>query len=611
MTRETDLETATSHSVKQAVSVVMLKTGNGRFVSSSFSFDAPVTISETPADLFEMTDLGSGVVALKSARSGKYVTADPKTGVAANRQEIGPSEQFTVIPVRDGMMAFQLRQSACYLSTTVETGASLSAAATNIGPAESFLIEPVTLAGSSLDLGDGPHCCCGPRRSDASQASLMWNDNSHKEMVKTAIDLLGGGPRGDRKPVSEEASRIIALWDNGAGFDTKVLQGLEDADYKDPWRGTWVGLDSMYNDHFYNPATGTNYLGNPSSALTEGRRWFHLSVHLGRRIAKLGPAASPALFEKAGHYLGLSLHFLTDLTQPMHAANFTNVYGGSFPIVSTTDFRHKGFEHYAEAKVNEGYFKCSRLEPADWDLKDISGVASFLHSVAVDRKRIFDHMVVPELAKKVNHTTPPSYRSHWSEEADPILAQALLPGPRIVARYLAYWAWCIIQPLNIDHGMWYRIKEPTRNEYVNLKNGCHVRSNDKGDNSLFYFLFNEDGTVTLACKGWMRNPWYVWQDYWDKRFYISEYKNAERNPHQQCRFRVVPEPDGKVWFFESTIDEVVDVASNGSLVRWNPCEPTRQLFTLEPVEAISESDKQKIKHIWPHYGTYNWWGGNS
>lgn len=42
----------------------------------------------------------------------------------------------------------------------------------------------------------------------------------------------------------------------------------------------------------------------------------------------------------AGYWLGLSLHYLTDLTRPMHAGNFT--YLDSYFIGY-----HTGFESYA------------------------------------------------------------------------------------------------------------------------------------------------------------------------------------------------------------------------------------------------------------------------
>jgi|LakMenEpi03Aug12_1017415.scaffolds.fasta_scaffold00539_2 phospholipase C len=103
-----------------------------------------------------------------------------------------------------------------------------------------------------------------------------------------------------------------------------VRQGLWDADNKLIYNN-----NNTYASHFYNPQTGKNYLNQTDpTALTQCKQFFEDSL---RRYWN-------GNFAGAGYDLGLSLHYLTDTSQPMHAGNFTNI---SSPIGY-----HAGFESY-------------------------------------------------------------------------------------------------------------------------------------------------------------------------------------------------------------------------------------------------------------------------
>jgi hypothetical protein len=89
---------------------------------------------------------------------------------------------------------------------------------------------------------------------------------------------------------------------------TKWQQGLDDADHK-PGYNNWF----TWTSHFYDPSTGTNYLGGTSPVA-----YNEALSHLSKAKSKL--AANDV---SGGCYeLGLSLHYATDMTMPMHAANF-------------------------------------------------------------------------------------------------------------------------------------------------------------------------------------------------------------------------------------------------------------------------------------------------
>ncbi len=85
-----------------------------------------------------------------------------------------------------------------------------------------------------------------------------------------------------------------------------------------------------YKSHFYNPNTGVNWMGESSpTAPTQGGLYFEQA----REAYLAGDLAG------AGYHLGLSLHYLTDLTQPMHAANYTWLNSWLWGY-------HTGFEGY-------------------------------------------------------------------------------------------------------------------------------------------------------------------------------------------------------------------------------------------------------------------------
>ena len=598
---------------ERKVSLIILKSGDGRYVGSEDTYEALVVASDGATDLFELTELGSGSVALRALRTGKYVSAYPETGLVANREEIGPAETFSPVQSENGTLAFQLSDGLHYLSVKPGSGEALTANAVSVGPHERFSTEPVNLHLPDEDDGSPTeHSCCGPVRRAASslnsdEGATVWADQSHQEIVGWALHVMRSG-------LTPEAKEMLEWWDRGTDFSDALRQGLKDADHKDPWRGTFALLSYMYNDHFYDPETQLNYMGQKSSAVTEGRRYFNLSVYEAMRILKLGARATPALYARAGYYLGLSLHFLTDLTQPMHAANFANVFAQSYPAPNVDDLRHKGFEEYAEGLVLGGYFKdYPPLVREDLELGGIKDAGQYLRDTAVTHRNVFRDKVNDEARKKVRIVEGPHgpvtfFVNKWGDEAKPAFEASLKLAPKVVARYLAYWAYCIRQPrpFEIDVEKWYRIID-SKGRYVSLKNEHFGVWGDTGANTLFYFVFNSDGTCTLACKGWEGNPWFVYKAA-DLLYYIGEYKNASGTPDAWCRFRVLPAPNGKVWFFEPSADEVVAVKSDGYLLRWKAEDDATQQFTLQPVGPISPKDDADIRRRWPHYGTLPWWG---
>lgn len=103
------------------------------------------------------------------------------------------------------------------------------------------------------------------------------------------------------------AQRAYA-WLSNAACSDRWRQALEDADNKVSYNNWYT-----FKSHFYDPSTGTNYLGG-TSPVAYNEALSHLAN------AKI--ALSKSDVRNGCYELGLSLHYATDITAPMHAANF-------------------------------------------------------------------------------------------------------------------------------------------------------------------------------------------------------------------------------------------------------------------------------------------------
>jgi hypothetical protein len=178
--------------------------------------------------------------------------------------------------------------------------------------------------------------CGGPKDEGVASAESAWEaqtvhneaSNTHLWIVERALDILAKHKR------HEKAAAALARLDD-LGCRANWTQGLFDADYKHEYNGGRFNLGmaptlieiaasgATWKSHFFDPDTRLNWKGEREpTAFTEtlahveaARFFFHHPD-----LFPLGLNKAPACYE-----IGLALHFLTDLTQPMHAANFTAV----------------------------------------------------------------------------------------------------------------------------------------------------------------------------------------------------------------------------------------------------------------------------------------------
>jgi phospholipase C len=135
----------------------------------------------------------------------------------------------------------------------------------------------------------------------ASGSSTNEGKSTHLFIVNRAVAILGSHQTLPR------AARAYARM-NDPACRARWQAGLDDADHKVSYNNWYT-----WSSHFYDPSTGTNYLGFSSPvAYTEALK------HLATAKSKLaGNDVYNGCYE-----LGLSLHYATDITQPMHAVNY-------------------------------------------------------------------------------------------------------------------------------------------------------------------------------------------------------------------------------------------------------------------------------------------------
>ena len=172
-----------------------------------------------------------------------------------------------------------------------------------------------------------------PANDDGDVENVAWATNSvadeagstHLWIVDRAADVLGAH-------LDVAGAAKARAWLTNTSCKARWQQGLYDADYKAKYNGglfdisptsstaTVIASGATWAAHFYDPDTGKNYQGDTSpTAKTEA------TAHLSTAKKKLsGGDVYNGCYE-----LGLALHFFTDLTQPMHASNYT---AKDFPV---------------------------------------------------------------------------------------------------------------------------------------------------------------------------------------------------------------------------------------------------------------------------------------
>lgn len=602
---------------ERAFNWVTLNTADGRQVAGRYQLGKPVIASQSIGDLFDLVQQGDSKVALFALSAHGYVNAQEGM-VSAWADQVTEAAVFDLLPLPGELVAFRTVDGKHYLSAP--EGDEQALVLSDSADASSAHFRVTAFDVSQLPAGRSG--CCHAWTKPEDSVEPLWNDVTHEQIVKWAII-------GIHRPEiqTDDTRRMIAFWSR-AEFQRAAYQGLDDADYKQPWSGDLIFHNPIeprksiytWHDHFYSPLNGQNYMKRPTSAVTEGRRLFNLAVHGGMRLLKLGGLHAPvSVHQSAGHNLGLSLHFLTDLTQPMHAANFTNVYGkdGGYPNwPNLADRRHSKFEERAEEMVKANYLADYNvrfpLGPQDVATEDVVDASWFLHHTAVNQHRVFKD----PLEKVIDAIGP--WGTEWTEaQTKPTLDASLLHAPKAVARYMSYYARCTVNSWDsVDPTYYYRILCHGDSGWVCIHREHYKRDKFDDGRGLMFFIFNADGTWSIGCQAYKGNLWLGYDGL--GAHWIGENRTSVTVPPHSSRFRFVPDRapglSNEFWIYENTLGHIVSVNEIGFpsqisyLLRWHAELPNLQKFRLQRMHKIPDAEQREIKNRWPDYLAHPWFG---
>jgi hypothetical protein len=374
----------------------------------------------------EVGDEGSGIVfELPDAEGKTEVSLQTlggamHVGIGASGETTlggGPATSFHRVPVGDGF-ALGTPDGRTWLSVAGD-GALVLAAVTSPGVCETFTVQP--------SLQTHKRCCCGPSQPLPSAAA--WDDIGHMTIVNQGIACL-------RDPWSPtpESVKFLKIWDELQSHQSELWTGLREADYRSDLNDTWGGVP-YYVSHFFDAASGKNYWGqyqpgNPGqTARDRGCHYFRASV-----TAYCSDSVIPGTGETPLEGLGIALHYLTDLTQPMHAANIPNIFGDheDWPLL---DWRHSKWEDYAESVARSGtlFVGYPRLTVAEMSIDDFTYLEELFDLVSRMSKKVWEADVKPIYDTK-------GYSEAWGDEAATALTHATHNAPVFVAKLLSWWA---------------------------------------------------------------------------------------------------------------------------------------------------------------------------
>jgi phospholipase C len=235
--------------------------------------------------------------------------------------------------------------------------------------------------------------------------------NTHIWLTDHAVNLIRRESAAGR-----QFAALIMARENG--FYQAVCRGLLDADKKAPFNNPLFGKIPTWASHFYDPDSATNWLGQDApTAVSDGSLYYQLA----RESYLSGD------LREAGYTLGLSLHYMTDLTQPMHAANFT--WFDSWPFGY-----HTAFEGYARRNLSR--FGTPRFYHP---VLPASEPEAFLMAVARRAKdRFYTAICPPEWTQTFNPITCTD--AIWTRRVGDLMPAILDDAVQATAQYVLAWA---------------------------------------------------------------------------------------------------------------------------------------------------------------------------
>lgn len=545
-----------------------------------------------PAQLFTLVEVSENKVALSPlAFPGIYIQAEDGGGgsLAATSGELGSDAMFTVVESESGF-AFLAPDGIHYFRVSEEEDRNVTADGISIGAAEIFKIEH-----HGDEVLQGGHCC-HPSAVLSENDEPLWNDATHEGIVVATVELLGSHTDVPSVEPLLELMRHAHFFTRDKGG---LLKGLHDADYQARFHG------GDYASHFYDPKVGRNFrhpwiYPNPN-ARTEGARYFNLSMGFLASILWKKKNAKPVTDEErrnCGYWLGIATHYLTDLAQPMHAANFGEYIGQNWPIPHYADSRHSNFEKSVERQVKKGYFKSLPALPSEaLDLTGVKGPSHLIDETCGHARSVWDGLLGPISKEKFVYS---SITRQWrtvpftDAEVLRVMDRTLKsPAMTATARFFLYWHRMAEAQTNLlDMSRWYRFRIKGSDDYIHSGAGDHWvrRRAGKEDEIMHRFTRNQDGSYGLQCKARSSKVWtMVWVRTPEAQtIHPLELKDEESDAATQKFLPVLDE--GDLWIFELNRHEPLRFREaryyDKHIVGWTPDIDKPHRFTLEDAGAV-------------------------
>lgn len=288
--------------------------------------------------------------------------------------------------------------------------------------------EPITLADPSSGAGCWFQVSDVPDAPSAGRVQMHWSadeghaydegHNTHLWIFNRAVDLIMT-PGFSHSPNLAQLKELLGRPE----FITGIRDGIYAADNTGIFDAATSGF--VYSAHFYNPQTkkGPNWEPKPAAvnALKYGVSYFEKAVNAADARA-------------GGRALGLAIHYLQDVCQPMHAGLYGNDPG--------INFQHENYEQWianvqdsCRLPLHELMLNELRVSTtADWyTLASTKGLAVFTSWIGVQTSPIGGQTsTMPKLDKRGANKPHPD----WMADATAMLKLA----QRVTTGLLLYWA---------------------------------------------------------------------------------------------------------------------------------------------------------------------------
>jgi hypothetical protein len=313
--------------------------------------------------------------------------------------------------------------------------------------------------------------CGHHHHPDEDGVGILWNDAGHRLQIERAIWILAA---------VEPAGEFLSLWSR-ADFREGFYTGLWQADYRPPWNNTfntshniplWLFLltnpliapvltalalvlngKALYTSHFWNPETNKTIVDEsfwlkligPFIEQSNENAWTRvrgLHYEAAKRLDSWRDTPNDEALREAGRFLGLASHFFTDLTQPMHAANFANLTAsGGVGVPNYNDYRHSRYEALLDQIINnvQSEYRARLLcDASKVDTAFSDNLEVIVRATASHAKTVFDDRVKPLMVKlenegRINAPINPGEGFSGLEAAVPA-------GQVATARFFQQWA---------------------------------------------------------------------------------------------------------------------------------------------------------------------------